>query len=37
LNDLLDLVRDAAEHPLYSPVAVVGDLIETYEIDHEPR
>jgi hypothetical protein len=22
--------------PLYSLVAVVGDLIEAYEIDHEP-
>lgn len=36
LNSLLDLVRDDAGHPLYSLVAVVGDLIEAYEIDHEP-
>jgi HTH-type transcriptional regulator/antitoxin HigA len=36
LNSLLDLVRDDAKHPLYSLVAVVGDLIEAYEIDHEP-
>jgi HTH-type transcriptional regulator / antitoxin HigA len=36
LNNLLDLVRDDAGHPLYSLVAVVGDLIEAYEIDHEP-
>lgn len=37
LNALLDEVRDDAGHPLYSLVAVVGDLIEAYEIDHEPR
>ena len=36
LNNLLDIVRDDAEHPLYSLVSVVGDLIEAYEIDHEP-
>ena len=36
LNSLLDVVRDDAMHPLYSLVAVVGDLIEAYEIDHEP-
>ena len=36
LNSLLDIVRDDAKHPLYSLVAVVGDLIEAYEIDHEP-
>lgn len=36
LNNLLDIVRDDAKHPLYSLVAVVGDLIEAYEIDHEP-
>lgn len=36
LNSLLDVVRDNAQHPLYSLVSVVGDLIETYEIDHEP-
>ena len=35
LNSLLDLVRDDVKHPLYSLVAVVGDLIEAYEIDHE--
>ena len=33
---LLDLIRDDVKHPLYSLVAVVGDLIEAYEIDHEP-
>lgn len=37
LNALLDEVRDDAGHPLYSLVVVVGDLIEAYEIDHEPR
>ncbi|NBC12124.1 MAG: transcriptional regulator, XRE family protein [Gammaproteobacteria bacterium] len=37
LNELLDEVRDDAEHPLYSLVAVVGDLIEAYEVEHEPR
>jgi HTH-type transcriptional regulator / antitoxin HigA len=37
LNSLLDEVRDDAGHPLYSLVSVVGDLIEAYEIDHEPR
>lgn len=37
LNALLDEVRDDTGHPLYSLVAVVGDLIEAYEIDHEPR
>ena len=36
LNGLLDTVRDDARHPLYSLIAVVGDLIETYESDHEP-
>lgn len=36
LNSLLDIVRDDAKHPLYSLVAVVGDLIEAYEIDYEP-
>lgn len=36
LNSLLDIVRDDTKHPLYSLVAVVGDLIEAYEIDHEP-
>lgn len=36
LNSLLDIVRDDAAHPLYSVVSVVGDLIEAYEIDHEP-
>ncbi|MGH8556027.1 MAG: hypothetical protein ACRESZ_00925 [Methylococcales bacterium] len=37
LNGLLDMVRDDADHPLYSLVSVVGDLIESYEIDHDPR
>jgi len=37
LNNLLDVVRDDAHHPLYSLVSVVGDLIEAYEIDHDPR
>lgn len=36
LNALLDVVRDDARHPLYSLIAVVGDLIEAYEVDHEP-
>ncbi|MFW6258684.1 MAG: transcriptional regulator, XRE family protein [Halochromatium sp.] len=36
LNNLLDIVRDDATHPLYSLVAVIGDLIEAYEISHEP-
>jgi len=36
LNELLDIVRDNASHPLYSLVSVVGDLIEAYEIDREP-
>ena len=36
LNDLLDVVRDDSQHPLYSLVSVIGDLIESYEIDHEP-
>jgi HTH-type transcriptional regulator/antitoxin HigA len=36
LNNLLDVVRDDAGHPLYSLVSVVGDLVEAYEIDHEP-
>lgn len=36
LNSLLDIVRDDVSHPLYSLVSVVGDLIEAYEIDHEP-
>jgi len=36
LNSLLDLIRDDVKHPLYSLVAVVGDLIEAYEVDHEP-
>lgn len=37
LNDLLDVVRDDFGHPLYSLVSVVGDLIESYEIDQDPR
>lgn len=36
LNSLLDTVRDDMTHPLYSLVSVVGDLIEAYELDHEP-
>ncbi len=36
LNSLLDIVRDDMTHPLYSLVSVVGDLIEAYELDHEP-
>jgi HTH-type transcriptional regulator / antitoxin HigA len=36
LNNLLDVVRDDTSHPLYSLVSVVGDLVEAYEIDHEP-
>lgn len=36
LNGLLDVVRDDSSHPLYSLVCVVGDLIEAYEIGHEP-
>ncbi|EIC19803.1 hypothetical protein Thi970DRAFT_03406 [Thiorhodovibrio frisius] len=36
LHELLDVVRDDAHHALYSLVAVVGDLIETYERDQEP-
>lgn len=36
LNNLLDIVRDDTSHPLYSLVAVIGDLIEAYEIDHDP-
>ena len=35
LNSLLDVVRDDTQHPLYYLLAVVGDLIEAYEIDHE--
>ena len=37
LNSLLDVVRDDDSHPLYSLVSVVGDLIEAYEIGHEPN
>jgi HTH-type transcriptional regulator/antitoxin HigA len=37
LNSLLDVVRDDAQHPLYSLLSVIGDLIEAYEIDHEPK
>jgi hypothetical protein len=33
---LLNLIRDDVKHPLYSLVAVDCDLIEAYEIDHEP-
>lgn len=36
LNCLLDNVRDDPQHPLYSLVSIVGDLIETYELDCEP-
>ncbi len=36
LNSLLDVVRDNANHPLYSLVSVVGDLIEAYELGQEP-
>jgi HTH-type transcriptional regulator/antitoxin HigA len=37
LDALLDVVRNNTSHPLYSLVAVVGDLIEAYELDHEPK
>lgn len=37
LNELLDEVRDDVGHPLYSLVAVIGDLIDAYEIEHEPQ
>lgn len=36
LNKLLDIVRDDINHPLYSLISVIGDLIEAYEIDIEP-
>lgn len=36
LNSLLDAVRDNATHSLYSLVSVVGDIIEAYEVGHEP-
>lgn len=36
LNSLLDKVRDDKNHPLYSLVSVVGDLIEAYECDIDP-
>lgn len=36
LDTLLDTVRDDSGHPLYSLLTVVGDLIEAYEIEHEP-
>lgn len=36
LDSLLDIVRDDTTHPLYSLVSVVGDLVEAYELDHEP-
>ena len=36
LNSLLDIVRDDSAHPLYSLISVVGDIVEAYEIDHEP-
>jgi HTH-type transcriptional regulator/antitoxin HigA len=36
LNRLLDVVRDEHTHPLYSLVAVIGDLIEAYETTLEP-
>lgn len=36
LNALLDVVRDDSDHPLYSLLTVVGDLMEAYEFDHEP-
>jgi HTH-type transcriptional regulator/antitoxin HigA len=36
LNSLLDVVRDDANHPLYSLVSVIGDLIEAYEINLDP-
>lgn len=36
LNCLLDNVRDDQQHLLYSLVSIVGDLIEIYELDHEP-
>ncbi|MCF8168229.1 MAG: hypothetical protein K9K38_01620 [Rhodoferax sp.] len=35
LNGLLDIVRDDATHPFFSLLAVVGDLIEAYEIDSD--
>lgn len=36
LNNLLDIVRDDVQHPLYSLISVLGDVIGAYEIDHDP-
>ena len=36
LHHLLDVIRDDTEHPLYSLVTILGDMLETYEINIEP-
>lgn len=36
LNRLLHVVRDDVDHPLYSLVTLIGDVLEAYEIQLEP-
>ncbi len=37
LHHLLDVVRDDNEHPLYSLVEILGDMLEVYEEHLEPH
>ncbi len=36
LNLLMDDVRDSADHPLFSLMGIVGELIESYEAGLTP-
>jgi len=37
LNNLLDIVRDDENHPLYDLVDTLGTLIQAYEQNHYPK
>lgn len=36
LNWLLDVVRDDCNHPLYSLITLIGDIMAAYEVNLEP-
>lgn len=36
LNRLLDVVRDDVDHPVYSLVTLIDDVLEAYETHFEP-
>jgi len=37
LHYLLDVIRDDNEHPLYSLIEILGDMLEVYEEHLEPH